>query len=62
MKQQEFGLRARTPGELSGAEWVEFTAATRMSGVNLEDGHQLRKGATASVAEWIRSQGGTVPL
>jgi len=58
---QEFGLRARTPGELSGAQWVEFTAATRMSGVDLEDGHQLRKGATASVAEWIRSQGGTVP-
>ena len=55
---QEYGLRARTPGELAGAEWVEFTATTRMSGVNLGDGHQLRKGATASVAEWIRSQGG----
>ena len=58
---QEYGLRARTPGELSGAEWVEFTAMTRMSGVNLDDGHQLRKGATASVAEWIRVQGGDVP-
>ncbi|MGH3645111.1 MAG: potassium-transporting ATPase subunit KdpB [Mycobacterium sp.] len=58
---QEYGLRARTPGELAGAEWVEFTAMTRMSGVNLEDGHQLRKGATASVAEWIREQGGVVP-
>jgi K+-transporting ATPase ATPase B chain len=58
---QEFGLRARTPGELTGANWVEFTATTRMSGVDLENGHQLRKGATASVAEWVRSQGGTVP-
>jgi len=58
---ERYGLRARTPGELTGAQWVEFTAATRMSGVDLEDGHQLRKGATASVAEWIRSQGGTVP-
>ncbi|GAB7069406.1 potassium-transporting ATPase subunit KdpB [Mycobacterium hodleri] len=58
---QEFGLRARTPGELDGAEWVEFTAMTRMSGVNLTDGHQLRKGATNSVAEWIRSHGGSVP-
>lgn len=58
---QEFGLRARTPGELDGAEWVEFTAMTRMSGVNLGDGHQLRKGATNSVAEWIRSNGGSVP-
>jgi K+-transporting ATPase ATPase B chain len=55
-----FGLRARTPGELAHAQWVEFTAATRMSGVDL-DGVSLRKGAAASVAEWVRSQGGTVP-
>ena len=58
---QEHGLRARTPGELTGATWVEFTATTRMSGVDLENGHLLRKGAAASVAEWVRSQGGTVP-
>ncbi|MCV7422113.1 potassium-transporting ATPase subunit KdpB [Mycobacterium yunnanensis] len=57
---ERFGLRARTPGELTGAQWVEFTAATRMSGVDLEDGHQLRKGAAASVAEWVRANGGTV--
>lgn len=57
---QQYGLRARTPGELSHAHWVEFTAQTRMSGVDL-DGHQLRKGATQSVAEWIRTEGGTVP-
>jgi K+-transporting ATPase ATPase B chain len=58
---QRYGLRARTPGELSHAQWVEFTAATRMSGVNL-DGHQLRKGAASSVAEWVREQGGDVPI
>ena len=58
---REFGLRERTPGELTGAQWVEFTATTRMSGVDLEDGQQLRKGATSSVAEWIRNHGGTVP-
>ncbi|OBH61077.1 K+-transporting ATPase subunit B [Mycobacterium mantenii] len=57
---QHFGLRARTPGELSQAHWVEFSAATRMSGVDL-DGHRLRKGAASSVAEWVRSQGGNVP-
>ncbi len=57
----EYGLRARTPGELTGAHWVEFTATTRMSGVDLENGHQLRKGAASSVAEWVRDQGGTVP-
>ena len=58
---QQYGLRARTPGELAHAHWVEFTAATRMSGVNL-DGHQLRKGAASSVAEWVRTQGGDVPM
>jgi K+-transporting ATPase ATPase B chain len=56
---EKFGLRARTPGELVNAEWVEFSATTRMSGVNLEDGHQLRKGAANSVADWVRSNGGT---
>ena len=56
-----FGLRARTPGELVNAHWVEFSAATRMSGVDLDNGHQLRKGAASTVAEWVRSQGGTVP-
>ncbi|OBH38912.1 K+-transporting ATPase subunit B [Mycobacterium intracellulare] len=60
---QHFGLRARTPGELSQAHWVAFSATTRMSGVNLDgvDGTQLRKGAASSVAEWVRGQGGTVP-
>lgn len=58
---REFGLRERTPGELTGAQWVEFTATTRMSGVDLDDGQQLRKGAANSVAEWVRAQGGTVP-
>lgn len=57
---QHFGLRARTPGELAHAHWVEFSAATRMSGVDI-DGHLLRKGAASSVAEWVRGQGGKVP-
>ena len=57
---QAYGLRERSPGELSNAHWVEFTATTRMSGVDL-DGRQLRKGAASSVAKWIRDQGGTIP-
>ncbi|UQX13251.1 potassium-transporting ATPase subunit KdpB [Candidatus Mycobacterium methanotrophicum] len=57
---QAYGLRERSPGELSHAHWVEFTATTRMSGVDL-DGRQLRKGAASSVANWIRDHGGTIP-
>ncbi|KMO79331.1 potassium-transporting ATPase subunit B [Mycolicibacterium chubuense] len=61
---QQYGLRARTPGELAHAHWIEFSATTRMSGVDLKDvgdEHQLRKGAAASVAEWVRSHGVDVP-
>jgi len=54
-----YGLRARTPGELANAHWVEFTALTRMSGVDI-DGRQLRKGAAHSVTEWVRGHGGTI--
>ncbi|MFN3006534.1 potassium-transporting ATPase subunit KdpB [Mycolicibacterium wolinskyi] len=57
---QEYGLRARTPGELATATWIEFSATTRMSGVDL-DGHKLRKGAASAVADWVRGEGGVVP-
>ncbi len=55
-----YGLRERQPGELSHAEWVEFTAQTRMSGVNLDEGpaRQIRKGAATAVMKWVRDNGG----
>ncbi|MGX1809980.1 potassium-transporting ATPase subunit KdpB [Nocardia sp. NPDC055321] len=56
-----YNKRERTPGELTGATWVEFTAQTRMSGVDLADKHQLRKGAASAVTEWVRQHDGSVP-
>jgi potassium-transporting ATPase ATP-binding subunit len=61
LAKNQFGLRQRSEGELQGAEFVEFTAQTRMSGVNLADGRQVRKGAASSVAQWVRDNGGTPP-
>jgi potassium-transporting ATPase ATP-binding subunit len=61
LAKQKYGLRERPEGELQGAEFVEFTAQTRMSGVNLADGRQVRKGAASSVAQWVRDNGGTPP-
>src|SRR5271169_2940370 len=61
LAKNEFGLRERSEGELAGAEFVEFTAQTRMSGIDLADGREVRKGAAASVAQWIQDGGGTVP-
>lgn len=52
-----YGLRERRPGELAHAEWVPFTAQTRMSGVNL-DGREVRKGAATAVMKWVRQHGG----
>jgi potassium-transporting ATPase ATP-binding subunit len=61
LAKQQYGLREREEGELPGAEFVEFTAQTRMSGVDLADGRQVRKGAAASVAQWIRDNDGEPP-
>ncbi|MFI2640767.1 potassium-transporting ATPase subunit KdpB [Streptomyces sp. NPDC018610] len=59
LAKEKYGLRERHQGELAGAEWIEFTAQTRMSGVDV-DGRKIRKGATASVIAWVQEQGGTV--
>src|SRR5213595_2348625 len=59
--QAHFGLKPRAEGELAGAEFVEFTAQTRMSGVNVADGREVRKGASSAVREWVRANGGSPP-
>ncbi|TCC21207.1 potassium-transporting ATPase subunit KdpB [Kribbella speibonae] len=53
-----YGLRERHTGELPHATFVEFTAQTRMSGVDV-DGRQVRKGAAGAVNAWISRHGGT---
>ncbi|MET0929999.1 MAG: potassium-transporting ATPase subunit KdpB [Aeromicrobium sp.] len=42
----------------TGAEFIEFTAQTRMSGVDLADGTQIRKGAGSAIHGWV---GGSMP-
>jgi potassium-transporting ATPase ATP-binding subunit len=59
LAKDRYGLRERHEGELQGAEFVEFTAQTRMSGIDLAGGRQVRKGASSAVRDWIRSSGGT---
>ena len=54
---KKYGIRGREIHELPGAEFVPFTAQTRMSGVNT-DGRQIRKGAAESVRRWV---GGSFP-
>ncbi|MGW6460774.1 potassium-transporting ATPase subunit KdpB, partial [Streptomyces sp. NPDC055078] len=59
LAKEKYGLRERHQGELAQAEWIAFTAQTRMSGVDV-DGRRVRKGATGSVVKWVDEQGGTV--
>src|SRR5256714_355077 len=61
LAKEKFGLRERAEGELADAEWVPFTAQTRMSGVDLADdgtARKVRKGATGSVVAWVKERGG----
>ena len=44
-----------------GARFVEFTAQTRMSGIDLPDGRRIRKGAPDSVLKHVANEGGRVP-
>ncbi|WP_406133783.1 potassium-transporting ATPase subunit KdpB [Streptomyces zaomyceticus] len=59
LAKERYGLRERHQGELAGAEWIGFTAQTRMSGVDV-DGRKVRKGATGSVVAWVKERGGSV--
>ncbi|MFG3092854.1 potassium-transporting ATPase subunit KdpB [Streptomyces antibioticus] len=52
LAKERYGLRERHQGELVGAEWIEFSARTRMSGVDV-DGRKVRKGAASSVIAWV---------
>jgi K+-transporting ATPase ATPase B chain len=45
-----------------GARFVEFTAQTRMSGIDLPDGRIIRKGAADAVVRHVQQQGGSLPL
>jgi len=54
---KNFGIRARTIHDLPGAQFVPFTAQTRMSGVNFE-GKQIRKGSANAVRQFV---GGLLP-
>ena len=41
--------------------FIEFTAQTKMSGVDLKDGTAVRKGASEAIKTYVKKQGGTIP-
>lgn len=44
-----------------GAEFVPFTAQTRMSGINLADGRKIRKGASDAIIKFVQDNEGRAP-
>jgi K+-transporting ATPase ATPase B chain len=58
LAKEKYGLRGRALEEMH-AEFVPFSAQTRMSGVNV-DGRIIRKGATDAIVRFVEQSGGTV--
>lgn len=59
LAEQEY--QAKIGFDPSTAEGVEFSARTRMSGTDLPNGREIRKGAVDAVKGFVRSRGGVVP-
>jgi potassium-transporting ATPase ATP-binding subunit len=56
----------RTTGQIplsvpDGAEFIPFSAQTRMSGIDLTGGHKIRKGASDAIINFVKEQRGKIP-
>ncbi|HWF39656.1 MAG TPA: potassium-transporting ATPase subunit KdpB [Candidatus Acidoferrales bacterium] len=59
LAKEKYNLRGREVAEHE-AQFIPFSAYTRMSGVDI-DGRRLRKGATDAIAQFVKESGGAVP-
>src|SRR5205085_2615644 len=59
LAKEKYGIRERDVHALK-AQFVPFTAQTRMSGVDL-DGRQIRKGASDAIEAYVWGRGGAFP-
>jgi K+-transporting ATPase ATPase B chain len=59
LAKEKFNIRGRDL-EHAGAEFVQFSARTRMSGINLGT-RRIRKGATDAIDRFVGSEGGSLP-
>jgi K+-transporting ATPase ATPase B chain len=59
LAKEQYGLRGREVAT-HNARFIPFSAYTKMSGVDVED-RALRKGATDSIANFVKGRGGRIP-
>jgi potassium-transporting ATPase ATP-binding subunit len=61
IKAQELMTANQPPLTIAdGAEFVPFTAQTRISGINLPNGHRIRKGASDAIVKLVQAENGLV--
>jgi len=60
LAKEKYGIRERQIHELN-AKFIPFTAQTRMSGVDLGDGRQIRKGAVDAIEHYVKELKGVFP-
>ena len=53
-------LNGTSVEKVQGMEFIPFTAQTRMSGVDLPDGTQIRKGASDAIQNYVKEKGGSL--
>ncbi|SHH99333.1 K+-transporting ATPase ATPase B chain [Clostridium collagenovorans DSM 3089] len=59
LAKEKFGIRGRDLSDMD-VEFIEFTAKTRMSGVNYK-GNEIRKGAADAIKAYVELNGGVYP-
>ncbi|MFO0794409.1 MAG: potassium-transporting ATPase subunit KdpB, partial [Candidatus Brocadiaceae bacterium] len=58
LAKKKYGIRGRHIHELD-AKFIPFTAQTRMSGVDLGNGRQIRKGSADAIEDYVKKFGGS---
>lgn len=57
---KKFGV-ILTEKDFNKAEFIDFSAQTKTSGINLENGQKIRKGSGSSIKKFVQEQSGTIP-
>jgi len=60
LAKDKYGIREHNLKELN-VEFIPFTAKTRMSGINIKNNKEIRKGAIDAIENYVKEKGGNMP-
>ncbi|MGL4570609.1 MAG: potassium-transporting ATPase subunit KdpB [Clostridium sp.] len=58
---EKLGVKVKEE-EFYNNDFIEFTAQTKSSGINLSDGSRIRKGAASAIIDFVKENGGNIPI